>query len=764
VTRAARLDPGQSRGWSLEAGLIALGTFCWKHARWVVAGWLLAVALAAIGAGGLSQRLLEGSGDLHGSMSQRVDRTLSSHFPGKDSQSLILVFRSAALDRHPAKLAELFEALESRLSALPAVRKVTGETELAILGLSPKPGAGHLLVVDLATDDLLATEQQVAKLRASVAPLFRARAEDANLRWAVTGRAALTYDVNRFNAQDTARSELRALPLTLLVLLFAFGSMAAALLPLVLAVASRTVALGIVFLLAGAIEISNLVQSIVTMLSIALGIDYSLFLVHRYRQELHAVEGDGSTLTPGEREQGAMRRAMAQSGTAVVYSAATVAIGMGALFATPLMQTRSIGLGGLLAAAATLIASLTLVPAFLRLLRPRVLEWPQTLSRRMNNGRSRRLWTAWAKLVVTRPLPALALSLALLAALSAPALHTRFGFPESEFLPAELEYAQGMTLLEDMELRGVVSPLLVVVTDRRGGRALTPERLPLLTDFVLGLEQDRRVRLVLGPVQTDAALPSTFESAVARALSRRAFVSADDSRLLFQIIPSDRSDLADLRRLAHDIPDTLDISGLAAEVGGQAQYYNDFDEAVIGSYPLTMGLVLGISVVALLLVFKAVVASLKAIVLNLLSVAAGYGVVVLVFQLGYGSELFGMTGPTAVVPVTVPLVIFCILFGLSMDYEIFLLSRIRSLYLSSGDNQGSIREALADTGSVITSAALIMVIVFGAFAFSRVFIVQMIGLGLAVAVLVDATVIRSVLGPALMQLAGRFNWWPALNG
>jgi RND superfamily putative drug exporter len=206
----------------------------------------------------------------------------------------------------------------------------------------------------------------------------------------------------------------------------------------------------------------------------------------------------------------------------------------------------------------------------------------------------------------------------------------------------------------------------------------------------------------------------------------------------------------------------FDDPRLSVTVGGQAQYFNDFDLAVADSYPLAVGLVLAMSAIALLLVFRAPLAAAKALVLNLLSVAAGYGVVVLVFQLGVGAALFGVAEPTGVVPITVPLVMFCVLFGLSMDYEIFLLSRMRSLFAESRDNEASVKGALADTGSVITSAALIMVAVFGAFAFARLIIVQMLGLGLAIAVLVDAVVIRSVLGPALMKLAGRWNWWPAL--
>jgi RND superfamily putative drug exporter len=204
----------------------------------------------------------------------------------------------------------------------------------------------------------------------------------------------------------------------------------------------------------------------------------------------------------------------------------------------------------------------------------------------------------------------------------------------------------------------------------------------------------------------------------------------------------------------------MDIPGMRIELGGQPVYYNDFDVAMKAAYGRSIGFVLFITCLVLLLVFRAPLVAVKALVLNALSVLAGYGVVVWVFQQGHGSAWLGVSGPTGVVPLTIPLLIFCILFGLSMDYEVFLLSRARAAFQRTGDNTASVREALADTGSVITSAALIMVAVFGAFAFARVVLVQMLGVGLAAAVLVDATVIRCLLGPALMRVAGGWNWWP----
>ena len=758
--RNAELRTGRAFG----RALADLGSFCWRHARVVVLLWLLATGTAAVFTGKLTERLLSGTGDIPGSTSLRVDRLLRSDFGRGDAQTLILVFRSASVDKKPAELWALFADLKRRLTARLPVQAAMSERDIDDVRLMPKAGTGHLILIDPKTRDMRSTEQQVSRIRAAVRPAFEAaRERHSDLEWAVTGRAALTDDLNRFDAEDTARAEIRALPLSLLILIFAFGSVMSSLLPLIVALASRTVVLGMIFVLAGSFEVANLVLGVVTMLSISLGIDYCLFLLHRYRRELQRIAAEDPQVSGLQREELAMRSAMAQSGSAVFYSAAIVAIGIGSLLATPLMQTRSVGLGGLLAVLVTLAGSLTLVPAILRLLRPAVLEWPTFISRHTSGDRSRRLWRRWARVVEKNPFLAIAASLALLLAMAAPALQTRIGFPESEFLPRELEFSRGMEMLDRMELRGLLSPLAIVVSDTEGKPALDPDRAPLLADFAARLEQEQAVRFVQGPVAPSRprAGEGTVGEAVGGALQRDAFISTDRSRLLFLVIPSGNSTLGELRDLSGRIPTWLKADGLSVEVGGQGQYYNDFDKAVMASYPLTVGLVLCMSALALLLVFRAPLVSAKAIVLNLFSVAAGYGIVVLVFQLGHGSEFFGVEAATGVVPITVPLLIFCFLFGLSMDYEIFLLSRVRTIFDETGDNARSIGEGLADTGSVITSAALIMVAVFGAFAFARDVIVQMIGLGLAVAVFVDATVIRSALGPALMQIAGRWNWWPS---
>jgi predicted RND superfamily exporter protein len=250
--------------------LASLGTFCSRHAILVILLWISATVAAGTVAERLPERLLSGAGEIAGSLSSHVDRVLREDFGRGDSQSLIVVFQSRSLDGNPAQLAQLFDDLSEQLQKDPSVNTSVTEGDIQDERLLPRPGTGHFVLIDLKTEDVLEAEQQLPNLRKAATPVFdAAKAQHRDLDWAITGRAALTYDLSRFDAQDTARAEFRALPLTLLILLFAFGSIVSAMLPLVLAVATRTMALGMVFWIAASVDISNLVLSVVTMLSIA---------------------------------------------------------------------------------------------------------------------------------------------------------------------------------------------------------------------------------------------------------------------------------------------------------------------------------------------------------------------------------------------------------------------------------------------------------------------------------------------------------------
>jgi RND superfamily putative drug exporter len=755
--------------WSGRAWIGRLAGPCVAHARAVAAFWVLAVVLGFTGAVGLPALLFSGSGDIPGSESQRVDALLHAQFLHPRTQLLVLSLRSPDLDRERGAATALFRSLYRLLRQSPLVADVVIEENLRDRRLLPGPGSGHIAIIALDAGTLREAEQAIPHLRAAVEPVLRAaRARHPDLVWAMTGRAVLGYDLNRFNAEDTTRAEATALPLTLLILTLAFGSLAAAGLPLTLGLASTAVTLGIIGVAARYTVVSSLAQSVVSMLGLALGIDYSLFVVHRYRQQILQNGHEHAEVADVAMRRAAIVGAMGNAGPVVFASGLAVLIGMSGLLLTPLMETRSIGLGGCLMVAVAMLATFTLLPALLALLGNRV-EWPLSLSRRLQGDGSRRRWQRWADAVMRHPLIGASLGLAVLLLLAWPGVYTRIGFPEGPFLPQQLEFRRGMDLLQTMQLKGLLSPLQIVLTDTAGGSALTSERVPALLDFTARLRADPRIAIVQGPFSLNDTwsaaryqrIYADIDEAYARLpVVRKYFVSRDTRHLLLQVIPRTDCTLEETKQLAREIPAQMTIAGLRIALGGQPVYYNDFDTAVKAAYGRSIGFVLLASCVVLMAVFRAPLVAAKALALNALSVLAGYGVVVFVFQLGHGSEWLGVGAPTEVVPLTIPLLIFCLLFGLSMDYEVFLLSGVREAYRLTGDNSASIRTALADSGAVITSAALIMVVVFGAFAFARVVLVQMLGLGLAVAVLVDATLIRTLLGPALMRIAGRWNWWP----
>ncbi|MEO0689677.1 MAG: MMPL family transporter [Pseudomonadota bacterium] len=731
-----------------ERALARLGAFCWDRHLWVLSAWVIATVAAVAFIAAYSDRLVSGAGSIEGSQSAHVDAELAETFGVRESQALVLTYRDPSIDLDEEARYAFIEEVETGLADIPQVEGILPADGLID---QPRDDKGHAVIIALATNDALEAEQMVPVVRQRLGGIAESRSQ---LEWAISGRSAVSYDLTIFSNEDSARSELRALPLALLVLLYAFGALLSASLPIILALTARTVAFAAIVAVAGFFEISTVSQAIVTMLAIALGIDYSLFVYHRYRQLL----SECGACTPDEinaERRNALISAMCKSGTVVVYSGVAVAIGMTSLVLTPMMEMRSIGWGGLTAVIFSVAVALTMLPALLALIGAKALDWPGKARPGRGYEANSARWTQWGHNVVKRPWLAIACSLCPILLMAAPSAFTQFGFPEEQFFPAELESVRGVQMLEEMEIKGLSAPIFVIISRDDGQSVITSDSAGELRDFKARIETDPRIAEVYSP----------------RLSTRRAFspipmsgpqnlVSENGDKVLFRVIPQTETSLVGLRDLVRDVPSWLSLPGYSVEVGGQAQFLNDFDDGVIASYAPVMIAVLLATGLALLLMLGAPLASFKALVLNLLSVATGYGVVVFVFQLGYGAHLFGVAGATQTIPSSVPVVIFAVLFGLSMDYEIFLVSRMKDLYLQTGDNERSIIDALADTGSVISSAALIMALVFGVFAFSRVIIVQMVGLGLATAILVDALIIRAVLGPALMTLAGNLNWWP----
>jgi len=739
----------------LKGRFARLGSWLYRQRYAVLAFWLVAVIVASLGSARIADVLSGGTGGIAGSQSERVEQILGQEFTNPYSQVLVLVAKSKSETVDDPTFKAFLQDAVSRLKAHPDVSDVTAYPEADDARLLSDDRRETFAFVGLAARDVRGAEKAVPTLREAVkAAGEAARQADPTFEWHVTGRGALTYDINQFSTEDTSRSELRSMPLTILVLLLAFGTLMAAGVPLVMGACAIVLTQGLLYLVAGNIELTAFAQSVSTMLGLAMGIDYSLLMVNRFRD----------ALARGLDTAEAVSETVATAGVAVLFSGLTVLIGFAGLVATPILDTRSIGWGGFIVVIGAVTLALTLLPALLGILGPRVdsprwFKLPTLASKHAT-------WRRWAERIMKRPWPFGLTALVLLLALSWPAASIKLGFPDGKWLPERLEYQQGYDALIDMGKGGVVAPIHLILKSEEAQDALSLKTLPSLLAYSRELAKDPRVAEVAGPVDLRRGMGAAeyvllyqnLDSAVKRfPLLGDLFLSRDRQTTYMYLTLKDDVAFEETKRFAREL-ESKAPQGFSVLVGGQASFYNDFDEAMLGVYPWVIGFVVLATLLVMTLAFKSYLVPIKAVLMNLLSVGAGYGAVVAVFQFGWGAGIFGLDAPSGAVPLSIPLMLFCIIFGLSMDYEVFLLHRIKEVYDETGDNTHATVEGVASTAGIITSAALIMVVVFGSFAWAEMVIVQMLGLGLAVAVLVDATIIRILLVPAFMRLAGDWNW------
>ena len=696
--------------------------------------------------------------------SSRATRLLKEAFPTPFADYVAIVVHG------PVRWTNArFEAVLDTLKAVVERRPYVGEVISA-----RSIGESSFVSQDRRTTFLIAalTPESTHDLSASFVPDLRAGIRDALARVPgsegfevmVTGFPALDHDVRTVSAEDTERGEQRALPLTLAVLIVAFGALVAAALPVLVGLLAITIALGLVTLAARYTPMSVFVLNITTMVGLGVGIDYSLLIVTRFREELNR------GLSPVD----AAIRTVETAGSAVITSGLTVVVGFAALVTTPLSDTRSVGVGGLFVVGVAVLLATTFLPAVLAIL-GRNIDRPKWLARPLARFHAPTGWERWARWLGHRPWRAVAVGGAAIALLTFPLSQIRLGLPAINWFPPESESGMGLEALREMGASGVIQPVRVVVQLPEGESALSARRLPGLKALTDSIRKDSRVREVRGvvkqgmstlqlvvyysdPVAVRAKTPKFFD----------AYLSADNRVTLLDVIPADTVSLTGLMDVVRRVRAVVarDVRGLAGAeilVAGFAASNVDTQQELMKRFPETVALVLGITAIMLFVAFRSLLVPIKAVLLNLLSVGGAFGLTVLVFQHGYGGRLFGLEGPTEAIWAVVPVLVFAIVFGLSMDYEVFLLTRVKEVFDKTGRNDHATMEGLSATASTITSAALIMILVFGTFAFTRVLAVQLIGFGLAAAVLLDATLIRMVLVPAIMHIAGRWNWWPGVR-
>ena len=745
----------------------AWGAFVYRRRR-VVAVFSLLVALAFFPLAGLASGVLSSGGWLvRGSESAAVTDRLDSQFDEGRSQ-LIVLFHT---DGQDAASADVQDRVAASVAALSVDERVDGIVGYRDAGADPRfisrDGSSTYVVVLLeATDE--ESIDQVDELRALIQP-------QPGLTYRLTGYGPLAGDANEQSEEDLQRAEIVSLPLALIILVAVFASLLAAGLPLLVAGLAIPTTIGLVYIVGQATEMSIYVINVATMLGLALAIDYSLFLVSRFREELRRGKDVGA----------AVEVAVATSGKAVTFSGIAVAIGLlGLLFFTS-PAISSIGIAGSLVVLCSVVYALTFLPAVLGMLGPRVdaLSIGGALDRmrhrlglapaeaRLRPSR----WGQVARWVMRHPVAVLVPTLILLLAAGTPFLRLNQAVPDASVLPAGRESRDAYVYLRDEFPDGGATPFIVLAdvpgdpTSAHNIAALigyadrlaavpeaqaveSPFRHPLLVDPRTGAPADAAAVAAFYAAPESALGPE--QAGLRRALER--YMDGSTVRLDVQTSanPSRGEGLAVTSTLREVDPG----AGINAQVGGYIAGNYDTLAAMRERAPWAVGMTLLVSAIVLFLLFGSVVLPIKAVIMTLLSITASFGALVWIFQEGNLHEFLDFE-PLGYTIAGNPLIMFAVIFGLSMDYEVLLLSRVQEAYRRTKDNTASVAEGLERTAAVITGAALIMVGVFGAFALAETITIKSIGVGMAIAVLVDATVIRVLLVPATMRLLGRWNWW-----
>ena len=679
------------------------------------------LVLAVVASSTFAPKLLDETEFAEGESGEAV-RLLEQRFDNGGAPTEQLVFSHPSLDVSDPVYRSTVEELVQELRAMPEVSAVVSYYEVGDPRLVSADQ--HVLRVQVEIADIEASDND--KIDAILETVYAARPEASagGFYIGMAGDRSVLKQVEDLSEEDLGRVLMVTLVLALVMLLLVFRAVVASLIPLALALGAITTAMGIAALVSQAYPLAEGYEILVSMLGLAVGIDYSLFIISRFRYERQA----------GREKLEAITVASNTTGRAVFYAGVTVVVSLAGLALTNNPVFTSMALGVIFVVLVTIVGSLTFLPAVLSVLGDNVNRLRVPLLGRANGNGG--LWSAITKRVLARPAIFATVTVAALVALAAPVSSLDLAFlTGSQALHNAVDAKQAVRLLEEHFSGGLATPALVVVD--------APD--------VSAPEVEASVARLVQLVDQDGAFLGPFETVVNPA-----------GDLLFVQVPltGDREAAERGVELLRDEinPEAFDGSGAQAYVTGITAVSMDFTDAMYRSMPYVFGFVLGLAFLLLLVMFRSIVIPVKAILLNLLSVASAFGVLVMVFQWGWGVSLLGSEAP-GVIGAWMPPILFTIVFGLSMDYHMLLLNRIKEAYDQGHSNDESVSVGIRLTAGQITSAAAIMVGVFGTFALGRNIDGQQFGLGLGVAVLIDATIIRSVLLPASMKLLGDWNWY-----
>ena len=688
--------------------LYRLGRACVRRRRLVVLAWAL-LAIAAVGLGQASGGRTSEAFEIPGVESQQAYDVLEQDFPAAAGTSAQLVFAAEDGTLSDPTATSAVDAAVADVAAQPHVEQV-GELETS--------ENGRIGIVDVAYD------QPSEEIRDDAFARLEATMAEVDASGAV--RLELGGDLPTEAVQEEpGGQEAIGILVAVVVLLVAFGSVIAMGLPIGTALVGLATSIGIITLIASLTDVISVAPILAAMIGLGVGIDYALFIVTRHRENLRL----GMTVAD------AAGRAIATSGSAVVFAGATVVIAIAGLTIADIPAVTIMGLLSGLTVAVMVALALTLLPALLGFAGHNIdaIRLPGMRAGAGASGRET-MWHRWGRQVSAHPWRYLGAGTLVLGLLAAPAFGMRLGMTDNGASPESLTTRQAYELVGDGFGPGFNGPL--VLSARLGGADAAD-----LAPLAAALDADPGVQAVMPPQINEAGTAAVL-------------------RVIPTTAPQDGATSDLVHRLRDDvIPRALSgTPGTEVYVGGQTASFIDLSDKVSERLPWFVGAVIGLSILLLTAVFRSIAVPLKAAAMNLLSIGAAYGVVVAVFQWGWGKSLIGLEETVPIVSF-VPMLLFAVLFGLSMDYEVFLLSRVREEYLERGDNDEAVVEGLSATARVITSAALIMISVFAAFVLGDDPVIKMFGVGLATAVAIDATIVRMVLVPATMRLLGDRNWW-----
>jgi uncharacterized membrane protein YdfJ with MMPL/SSD domain len=694
------------------------------HRRPVIAIWLVLLVVGGYATSDVG-RLLTNRFSVPGSDSEKALNILRARFNERGDGAFTLVMRSSSGANNLA---------QAELAAQQAARKIPGGK-----AGPPRVAAPGVAYVQI-TDPLQAADAKnyTDKMRSAISA---APGQQTYL----TGFPALSHDLQPVYGRDLGKGELIAGPIAIIVLLFMFGTLGAVSVPLLFVLCTLPTTLGLVWIAAHLGNMAQYVTNIVTLIGLAIAIDYSMLVVFRYREQL----------SRGDAPESALETTMATAGRATLFSGLTVAIGLALLLLMPLPFMRSMGAGAVLIPLVSIAASATLLPAFLSVLGTRVNRFrliPQGRLARRSTGEGG-MWARLAHAIMRRPVIFLSASLAVLLTLGAFATGLHLTGGDNRGTPRGTQASEGLYLLEATIGPGALAPDQIVVDTGHPGGAQSPQTVAAELRLLAQLRADPRIDAssIQAPALSNGAVDSQANllDASGQTLQIRASGHTDAGTVTaIELVKAIRS---------RYIPAAKFPSSDRVLLTGAPAFGVDFKDKAYGAFPWLILAVLVITYFVLLRAFRSVVLPLKAVLLNLVSVGASYGVLVLVFQHGLGKAIGFQSSPQ--IEAWIPIFLFACTFGISMDYEVFLLSRTREEWDRHHQNERAVAYGLEHTGRIITAAAIIMIAAFSGFMAGSFVGLQEFGLGLAAAIFLDATVVRAILVPAAMKLLGQWNWY-----